>query len=244
MTDTITTNVTTTGLIGAVIAALGLVGAGYMVKQGLEQAQTGNRSVTVRGVAEREVKADLVLWPIRFTVAGNDLGTVMAQVDTNIGLVRNFLTVAGFKSDDIQVQKLEVTDVLAQQYPPQNYTSRYIINQTISLRTTDVERVQTASRQMSGLVKQGVLLQDWRGPIYIFTKLNDIKPAMIAEATASARKGAEQFANDSHSGLGGIKEATQGYFEIQPRDETGDTDEKSQINKRVRVVTSVSYLLK
>lgn len=232
------------GFMIALFAILGPIGAGWMVRQGLENAQTGNRTVTVRGVAERDVTADLAVWPIRFVVTGDELGFAMGQVDTNLALIKAFLVDAGFKADDIQIQRLEVTDVLAQQYPPERYTARYIIAQTVTLRTADVNRVQTVSRQAGELVKKGVLLQDWRGPIYLFTKLNDVKPAMIAEATASARSGAEQFAKDSHAGIAGIKEATQGYFEIQPSLDTGDGDEKSQVAKKVRVVTTVSYLLK
>lgn len=110
------------------------------------------------------------------------------------------------------------------------------------VRTTDVDRVQTTTRNLNDLVRQGVVLQDFNGPSYIFTKLNDVRPAMIAEATAAARSGAEQFAKDSGAPLGPIKTAGQGSFEILSRDGTGD--EAGTPNKKVRVVTTISYRLK
>jgi hypothetical protein len=107
--------------------------------------------------------------------------------------------------------------------------------------------VQGTTRKLNELVKQGVVLQDYRGPAYLFTRLNDVRGPMIAEATASARNGAQQFARDSRSRLGGISQATQGSFEILGRDEVGygreGADESSQVFKKVRVVTTVTYRL-
>lgn len=110
------------------------------------------------------------------------------------------------------------------------------------VRSTDVDRVQTTSRALNELVRQGVVLQDYAGPSYIFSKLNDVRPAMIAEATASARTGAEQFAKDSGAPLGPIRQANQGSFQILARDEIGD--ESQSPDKKVRVVTTISYRLR
>jgi Uncharacterized protein conserved in bacteria len=104
------------------------------------------------------------------------------------------------------------------------------------------------------LVNAGIPLSSGQygatGPTYVFRKLNDLKPSMIAEATAEARKSAEQFAKDSKSRLGGIHRANQGVFVILPRDAASDSDrgmgmgEQSQMFKLVRVVTTVEYLLR
>ena len=110
------------------------------------------------------------------------------------------------------------------------------------VRTPNVDRVQATTRSLDALVRQGVVLQDYNGPSYIFTKLNSVRPQMIAEATASARSGAVQFAKDAQSALGGIASATQGSFEILGRDDFGD--EASQVFKRVRVVTTITYRLR
>jgi hypothetical protein len=124
--------------------------------------------------------------------------------------------------------------------------ARYQVAQSVIVRTRNVDRVQATTRHLNELVRQGVVLQDYRGPAYLFTRLNEVRPGMIAEATASARSGAEQFARDSHSQLGGISQATQGSFEILGRDEVAfgqGSDEPSQLFKRLRVVTTVTYRL-
>lgn len=111
------------------------------------------------------------------------------------------------------------------------------------VRTNDVARVQSTTRSLNDLVRQDVVLQDFQGPSYMFTKLNDVRPQMIAEGTAAARTGAEQFAKDSGTPLGPIRQATQGSFEILPRDGSGG-DEAASIDKKVRVVTTITYSLK
>lgn len=130
----------------------------------------------------------------------------------------------------------------AREYQASDIRARYRVAQTVIVRTPNVDRVQQTSRALDGLVRQGVVLQDYNGPSYIFTKLNSVRGPMIAEATASARNGAQQFARDSESNLGGIAQATQGSFEILGRDEIGD--ESSQVFKRVRVVTTITYRLR
>jgi hypothetical protein len=136
-----------------------------------------------------------------------------------------------------------VTDQYAREYQQSNVAARYRVAQTVIVRTTNVDRVQATARQLDKLIRQGVVLQDYTGPSYLFTGLNAVRPAMIAEATASARTGAQQFARDSGTQLGGIRSAGQGSFEILGRDEVG-YDPASQVFKKIRVVTTVSYALK
>lgn len=227
------------------LVGLGLAAAGGMIAAGLTDIRTGDRIVTVRGLAERDAKADLAILPLRFTQSGEDLAQVQTAIDADIGRVRAFLTAQGFKPADIDVGRLEVVDNNAREYGPQNVRARFILAQTINVRSTDVDRVQAATRNLSDLVRQGVVLQDFRGASYIFTKLNDVRPAMIKEATASARSGAEQFAEDSGAALAGIRSATQGSFEIQPRDPMSDgMGADASVFKRLRVVTTVTYALK
>ncbi len=230
-------------VLGAMIMATALVVTGWLVSNGLKDLRTGDRTVMVRGLAEQDAKANLAIWPIRFVATGNNLAETQGKIESDLEKVRQFLSAAGFPEENLSLQRLEVTDRLAQGYGQNNIRERYMIAQTVNVRTDNVDQVQAQSRRLGELVKQGVVLQDWRGPVYLFTQLNDIKPDMIAKATANAREAAEQFAQDSGATLGGIKQASQGYFSIQPRDNTGGTDEKSEIHKRVRVVTSVTYAL-
>lgn len=223
------------------LIALGLVGGGALIGQGVVNARAGDRAVTVRGLAERDVKADLAVLPIRFTASGEVLSEVQARIDGDLAIVRQFLKAQGYPDTAVDLGRLEVADTRSREYGNQT-GPRFILAQTVNVRTNDVERVQTTTRSLNDLVRQGVVLQDFQGPSYIFTRLNDVRPAMIAEATAAARTGAEQFAKDSGAPLGPIKQAGQGSFEILPRDGSGD--EASSPNKKVRVVTTISYRLR
>lgn len=227
-------------LIGGLIA-IGLIGAGIAIGGGVINAQTGNRQVTVRGVAERNVTADLAILSLRFTVAGEELPGVQAKIDSDLAKVRTFLGQQGYGEDIVSVGRLEVTDTQAQSYAPSPGTPHYIVAQTVTVRTTDVARVAQTERALNDLVRQGVLL-DFTAPTYVFTRLNEVRPEMIAEATASARSGAEQFAKDAGAPLGPIRQATQGSFEILAREDV-DT-ESTSLDKRVRVVATVTYQLR
>jgi uncharacterized protein len=224
------------------ILAVGAAAGGAFIGKGVENARTGDRRVTVRGLSEREVKADLAVLALKFAGAGDELAAVQADVDGDLAAVRRFLAQQGYAASEIDLGRFEVTDQYAREYQPSEVKARYRVAQTVIVRTPNVDRVQATSRALDALVRQGVVLQDYNGPSYIFTRLNSVRAPMIAEATASARNGAEQFARDSGSNLGGIASATQGSFEILGRDDIGE--EASQVFKRVRVVTTVSYSLR
>ena len=228
-------------VVGALLA-VGLIGSGAFVGQGLVNARIGDRSVTVRGLAERDVRADLAVLPLRFTASGDVLSEVQGRIDGDLVIVRRFLTAQGYPEDAVSLGRLEVADTRSREYASQSGGPRFILAQTVGVRSTDVDRVQATSRALNELVRQGVVLQDYAGPTYIFTRLNAVRPAMIAEATASARTGAEQFAKDSGAPLGPISQANQGSFQILARDEVGD--ESTSPDKKVRVVTTISYRLR
>lgn len=225
------------------LAGLGLTAAGALVGRGLELARTGDRAVTVRGLAEREAKADLAVLPLRFTSTGDELSQAQGKVDADTAVVRRFLAAEGYAPAEVTVGRFSVTDRQAEQYSSQNYTTRFIVSQTVIVRTTKVEQALATTRRLNELVRQGVVLQDY-SPAFIFTGLNRVRPAMIKEATASARTGAVQFARDSGSDLGPIKSATQGSFEILARDESGEEGEQASLWKKIRVVTTISYQLR
>lgn len=228
-------------VFGGLLAA-GLIGGGALIGQGVVNARVGDRAVTVRGVAERNVKADLAVLPLRFTASGDVLSDVQARIDGDLVIVRQFLTAQGYPADTVDLGQLSVADTRSREYASQTGGPRFILAQTVVVRTTDVDRVQQTTRALNELVRQGVVLQDFAGPTYVFTRLNDVRPAMIAEATAAARSGAEQFAEDSGAPLGPIRQATQGSFEILARDEVDS--EATSLNKKVRVVATISYRLR
>jgi hypothetical protein len=237
------------------VMGLSIALAGWFVGMGVQNVRTAERFVSVKGVAEREVKADLALWPIQLAVTDNDLSLAQSRLSQNIRKVVSFLRENGIDSTEIELQTLRVTDVLANPYRgEQRVGSRFVLQQTVSVRSDDPDRVQSTSQKVGELVNAGVVLSsgpEWGpgGPSYLFRKLNDLKPGMIAEATAQARRAAEQFAKDSKSNLGGIHRANQGVFVILPRDAAGTEQgpgiaEPTQMYKIVRVVSTVEYLLR
>jgi len=239
---------------GHLLIAIAIAAAGWLVGNGLTNIRTADRFVSVKGVAEREVKADLALWPIQLAVADEDLGRAQTRINQNVDKVYGFLLDNGVDSSEVELQGLKVTDVQANPYNPPNRTGpRFIIQQTVMVRSLQPDLVKSASQKVGALVNAGVVLSsgpEWGpgGPSYVFRRLNDIKPEMIAHATAEARKAAEQFARDSKSSLGGIHRANQGVFVILPRDAAGEgsgsVPEASQLYKVVRVVSTVEYLLR
>lgn len=238
-----------TPLFVALIGALGLVLAGGAIGRGFRDARMAERYVSVKGVSEREVKADLALWPIPFVAANDDLALAQEQIVRSSERIKAFLVRQGLDTAQAQLQTLRVTDRQANPYQTQEGGRRFIIRQTLIVRSTDPDRVLAASQRVGELVQGGVVLSSGEeygpgGPTFLFTKLNDIKPAMIAEATSRAREAAEQFARDAQSRLGGIRQANQGVFVILPRDQAPGVTEENQLFKTVRVVSSVEYYLR
>lgn len=227
-------------LIGAGIIALGMIAGGYLLGDGLTRAKAADRSVTVRGLAEKDVTADLATWTIAYSATGFDLPTVRGEIDANSKALQDFFKELGFAPD-----ALKPTGASVNQYY-NNGVNTITINQKMQLRTTDIARAQRAVARQFDLVRRGVVLQEGSGMVYSFTKLNDVKPPMVAEATKDARKAAEQFAQDSGTGVGAIKSATQGYFSIEPRDGDqagGGYGASDTPYKKVRVVTTVDFYL-
>lgn len=238
-----------TPLFVALIGALGLVLAGGAIGRGFRDARMAERYVSVKGVSEREVKADLALWPIPFVAANDDLALAQEQIVRSSERIKAFLVRQGLDTAQAQLQTLRVTDRQANPYQTQEGGRRFIIRQTLIVRSTDPDKVLAASQRVGELVQGGVVLSSGEeygpgGPTFLFTKLNDIKPAMIAEATSRAREAAEQFARDAQSRLGGIRQANQGVFVILPRDQAPGVTEENQLFKTVRVVSSVEYYLR
>lgn len=234
-------------LAGACAVAAGIALAGWWIGDGFRQARMADRSAIVKGLAEREVQADLALWPIRFVVTSNDLATAQTEIAADTQRLNAFLTRQGIAAEDVAVDQFTVTDLLAERYRSGPIESRYILQKGIMVRTKDVAKVATASQQLGDVVAEGVVLSNAdgpsTGPSYVFTQLNSIKPEMIAEATRNARAAAEQFAADSGVKVGEIRRASQGIFEILARDEAPGVYEATQLHKRVRVVSTLEFSL-
>lgn len=220
------------------ILAIGLVLGGYLLGDGLTRARAADRSVTVRGLAERDVKADLATWTIAYSATATNLAGAQASVDRDTDAIRAFFRELGFPENALQPTGVNVS----------NYTNdgvpQFTVRQRMTLRTNDIARAEKAVRRQFELVRRGVVLEEGSGMAYTFTKLNDIKPTMVAEATKDARAAAQQFAKDSQTSVGGIKQATQGYFSIEARDgDGGGWGVSDTPYKKVRVVTTIDFYL-
>jgi hypothetical protein len=227
-------------ILGAFIF-LGLAAAGYLLGHAAIEFREYERSVTVKGLSEREYPADIVIWPIQFIAAGNDLQQLYAGVEASTGEIRAFLRERGIRAEDISASSPAITDKSAQQYGNSARPEfRYSALQTVTVYSRDVEGVRAVMDSLSGLGRKGIVLTGGNYQAqteYLFTRLNDVKPDMIEEATRKAREVAEKFAADSQSRLGKIRRASQGQFSISPR------DRNNPHIKKVRVVSTVEYYL-
>lgn len=222
----------------ALIAAAGMVAGGYLLGDGLLRAKEADRSVTVRGLAERDVTADLATWTISYSASSGNIAEAQAKVRRDTAAIEAFFKELGFPADALQPTGANVASYT------NNGATTYTVRQRLALRTNDVARARRAVAKQFDLVDRGVFLEEGSNMAFTFTRLNAIKPEMVAEATRDARASAEQFAKDSGVGVGSIKRATQGYFSIESRDgETGAWGVSDTPYKKVRVVTTVDFSL-
>lgn len=220
---------------------IGLSSLGYLLGDAAIRYKEYERTVTVKGLSEREFNADVVIWPIQFSAASNDLEELYRAIDISTQKIQSFLVEAGVPSNEISFAAPAITDKSAQQYGNQAKAEfRYTASPTVTVYSSNIEAVRAVMGKMSTLGKQGIVFTGGNYQSrtdYIFTRLNEVKPEMIEEATRKAREVAEKFASDSKSSLGKIKKASQGQFSISAR------DKNNPHIKKVRVVSTVAYYL-
>lgn len=224
----------------AFILAVGLICAGLFVRNGLNSFSARSRTVTVKGLAEMEVKADKVIWPLVYKVLGNDMNELYTEIKTSNQKIVAFLKSKGIKESEISINAPEIIDTKAERYNNTVAPYRYNVTTVVTVNSGQVDLVRSLVNEQSELLKQGIAIVsgDYSSRvIYDYTGLNDIKPKMIEEATKNARVAAEKFAKDSDSELGGIQKASQGQFSIR------DRDDNTPYIKTVRVVTTIDYSL-
>jgi len=222
--------------ISAALVALGLLLLGLCIKAGIDNYGSRDRVVTVRGLCEKEVNANVVTWPIVTKEMGNDLPGIYNKIQSNNNAILNFLRANGITDSEISVNAPEVNDVQANAYNQREQLYRYMVTNVIVVKSEKVDKVNELIKKQTELLKEGIAIVagDYSYPItYDYTELNDVKPDMIAEATRNA----DRFAADSDSNLGKIKTASQGQFSIE------DRDRYTPYIKTVRIVTYITYYL-
>ncbi len=228
------------GFTGAGIFIMaGLIALGYYIGSGIEKMADKDRYVTVKGLAEQEVQANKIVWPLPYNSVGNNLDELYNTVEKNKNTIIAFLQKNGITEKEIILSAPTVTDREAQSYTPENLKYRYRVESVITVVSPQVEKVIQLMNSQAELMKQGIAIgEDYRYQTqYEFTLLNDLKPQMVQEATSNARAVAQKFADDSKSKLGGIRQARQGQFTIS-------SDPNTPQLKKIRVVTTVDYFLK
>jgi hypothetical protein len=232
-------NKTTSGpFVLGVFICMGLVLLGYFISGSIIKIKAFDRTIEVKGLSEREVPANIAIWPIQFKEAGNDLNNLFSSIQRKNTIIAEFLKNQGFKENDISISAPAILDRQAQENTESEKNKyRYSGTSTVSVYTDQVDSVRNCMQKLVDLGKVGIAISGETHTLFLFTKLNDIKPAMIEEATKNAREVAVKFAQDSKSKLGRIKSAWQGQFSIE------DRDNNTPSIKKVRVVSTVQYYL-
>ncbi len=228
-------------IIEAAVLALGLILLGLAIKSGIKVFSQRDRVVNVKGLAEREVQADKAIWPLVYKDVGSDLVTLYDNLNVKNQTIVSFLKSNGIKDEEISISAPQVVDMEAERYSNNTSLYRYNITSVITVSSDNVDLVRKLMSEQGELLRQGIAVTggDYQYNVqFTFTKLNDIKPEMIEEATKNARESAIKFAEDSDSKLGKIKSANQGQFSIT------DRDANTPHIKNVRVVSTVEYYLK
>ena len=226
--------------ISAALVALGLLALGLCIKAGIDNFSNRDRVVTVRGLCEKEVNANVVTWPIVTKEMGNDLTTIYNKIQSNNTAILNFLHSNGITDAEISINAPNVNDTQANAYNQREQLYRYVVTNVIVVKSEKVDQVNALIKKQTELLKEGIAIVagDYSYPItYDYTELNNVKPEMIAEATRNARAAADKFAADSDSDLGKIKTASQGQFSIE------DTSSSTPFMKNVRVVSTIVFYL-
>lgn len=219
---------------------LGLAVLGFFLGSSAIKFKQFDRTVTVKGLSEKEYPADIVLWPIQFSAANNDLTRLYETIENDARKIVDFLKASGFDDTEINKSPPGIMDKLAQGYEKSRIEFRYSAMQTITVYSKKIEKVRATMNTIADLGKKGVVLaaDGYQNTTeYLFTRLNEIKPSMVEEATTKAREVAEKFAKDSNSRLGKIKKARQGQFSITNR------DKNNPHIKKIRVVSTLEYYL-
>ena len=228
-------------LFSGLAIMVGLVVLGLMIPRAVSVYRSYDRTVDVKGLCEREVKADRVLWPITYKVMADDIRSIYSQLDGRVATIKDFLLSGGISEDEISVSVPSVSDKFANEYGENQRTFRYIAKNVVTVCTDKVDLVLALMARQSELLKKGIVTEsnDWENRVeFSYEGLNDIKPEMIEIATMNAREAAQKFAKDSGSRLGKIKTANQGTFSIV------DRDSNTPYIKKIRIVTYVTYYLK
>ena len=240
-------------IIVAAGLAVGLAAGGWLVGQGLARFKSETRTVTVKGLVEREVRSDQAVWTLGLRRASDTLGDAHQRIAADREAVLAFLKKQGFADAEIERQPTRTVDKLARDFGQnQGERFRYVVTTAVAVSTPKVDLVRSASGATEELLKGGVILdgEDPSGranPRFVVSKFNELRPQLLAEATRNARDIAGRFAADSGAEVGEIRSANQGSIQIfgtDGNDESAPFSPTSTPVKKIRVVSTFEFALR
>jgi hypothetical protein len=230
-----------TWIVEAAVIAVGVIILGLCIKGGIDNFVNKDRKVTVKGLAEMEVQANKVTWPIVCKEVGNDLPELYTKINDTNAAITKFLKSNGISDSEISINAPVVLDMSAERYDSNRSPFRYNITSVITVSSTNVPQVRKIIARQGELLKQGIAIVagEYENPVtYSYTSFNQVKSKMMQKAIENAQVTANQFASNSHSTIDKIISADQGQFTID------DRDANSPYIKELRVVTTITYSLK
>jgi hypothetical protein len=234
-------------ILPAILIAAGVGVGGWFVGQGLESFRQAERFITIKGLAEQDVKSDFAIWGLSFRRAGSDYQVVRTELASDREAVVAFLRQQGFTDDEIELRPLRITDLMAREYGQQEVALRYTGEGSVLVRSARVDLVAKASNAIDPLITAGVPLSDGSAggqPRYFLRGFNDVKPQLLESAVTNAREQAEKFAGDAGADLGALRRANQGSIQILDDDGSDGYSSGLTIGKRLRVVSTFEFILK
>jgi hypothetical protein len=230
-------------LLAAVLLAAGIAAAGFAIGHGLERFRMSDRSVTVKGLAEKSVEADYAVWALTFRRAGNAFGDVQKALAADRDQVAAFLRQTGFNADEVEIRPLQVVDIYSREYAQPNQPFRFNGTGQVLVKSSRVAVIAKAALAIDPLIQAGLTLEGGVGPRYQLRGFNDVKAPLLAEATRNAYEQAAKFAAEARAELGPLKSANQGVIRISG-DDGSEIDDGSSRIKRLRVVSTFEYELR
>ncbi len=240
-------------IIVGVCFLIGLSAGGYFIGKAGARFKADVRTVTVKGLVEKEVKADQAVWTLSFRRASENLKDAHARISSDREATIAFLKNQGFQENEISIQPVKIVDKLARDYDSgqANERYRYVVTNSVRVTTKNVDLVIKTLGETEKLLKSGVLLdgqmEGMANPRYSITTFNELRPQLLAEATKNARLTAQQFASDSDVKVGKIRSANQGNIQIfgtDGNDESAYYSPTSTPVKKIRVVSTFEFELR
>ncbi len=223
-------------IIVAGIVAFGLLLLGLCLKGGIDNFTNKDRRVTVKGLAEREVDADKVVWTLTLEESADELNPMFTRLNQQVDVIKNFLKEKGIDGKgDVQVTTFSVNDNLSNVWGDEKPRYHYTVRRSVVVSSNDTHFISDLRTQTDELIDRGIIVESDNAE-YEYTQFQKLKPEMMADAIANAETTAKQFAENSHSKINKIVEAGQGEFSIDDAD--------IPYKKKVRVVSTITYSLK